>query len=86
MFKSPAGHTEHSTKEVALRYSDDDSWHVIPVDDLVEHETSEDCPCGPQVEIVMRVDAPDAHLYHHSALDGHELLEQGRAIPKEREV
>ena len=66
-----------------MRYSDDDNWHVIPINDWVEHETSEDCPCGPQVEIILRDDEPDAHLYHHPALDGRELIEQGRTIPKE---
>lgn len=24
--------------------------HVVPVDDAIEHENSEDCICGPEVE------------------------------------
>lgn len=27
----------------------DDGCHVVPVNDIVEHELSEDCECGPEV-------------------------------------
>lgn len=44
----------------------DGDVHVVPVDDLVDHE-HEDCVCGPTVEFV-----EDGWLYVHHALDGRE--------------
>jgi hypothetical protein len=43
--------------------------HVLPVNDLVEHELSEDCVCGPWVELLSEEDLP---LVVHHALDGRE--------------
>lgn len=66
-----------------MRHSDDDNWHTIPINDWIEHETTEDCPCGPQVEIITHDDAPDSHMYYHAALDGREIIERGETIPEE---
>ncbi|WP_163275331.1 hypothetical protein [Cellulomonas iranensis] len=45
--------------------------HVIPVDDLIEHEEAGDgCPCGPHVEFV----SGGQVVVHHS-LDGRERTE-----------
>lgn len=54
---------------------DDDTVHVMPINDLIEHESSGDCACGPRTEIVQRDDAPDGHLYVHHSLDGREMGE-----------
>jgi hypothetical protein len=45
--------------------------HVVPVNDLVEHEDSEDCVCGPDVEFV----EPHGWLVSHHSLDGREESE-----------
>lgn len=42
--------------------------HVIPRGDLVDHETSEDCVCGPDPKFV---DGEGIVFTHHS-LDGRE--------------
>lgn len=46
--------------------------HVHPVNDLVEHQLGEDCPCGPRTEPVMRDDGSSGWLVVHSSLDGRE--------------
>ncbi len=43
----------------------DDDWHVMPVDDLVAHERSEDCVCGPTMER-----ESGRTIWVHEALDG----------------
>lgn len=42
--------------------------HTIPLDDLIDHEVSDDCVCGPDVEFV----SGGLIIVHHS-LDGREL-------------
>ena len=42
-------------------------WHVIPLNDLKEHECSEDCWCGPTLD-----DESDGLVYVHHSLDGRE--------------
>jgi hypothetical protein len=46
--------------------------HVYPVDDLVAHDLSEECVCGPDVEFVIG----GKQVIHHS-LDGRERKEGG---------
>ena len=48
-----------------------DGVHVVPLVDLVGHELSEDCACGPQPEEVV----PGSWMFSHSSLDGRELKE-----------
>jgi hypothetical protein len=46
--------------------------HVVPIDDLVEHELSGlECVCGPDAELL---DSGDWLVSHHS-LDGREQYE-----------
>lgn len=51
--------------------------HVIPVGDLIEHDTSgdSDCVCGPSTEAVFRDDGSNGWLVVHNSLDGRELNE-----------
>jgi hypothetical protein len=51
--------------------------HVIPIADLIEHDTSgeEECVCGPDHEPVMRDDGSNGWLVKHHSLDGRELHE-----------
>jgi len=44
--------------------------HVLPVNDLIEHETDDDCVCGPDVEFVS-----GGKVVSHHALDGREQTE-----------
>ena len=44
--------------------------HIVPVDDLIEHETEgESCVCGPTVEWIQGKDGNGWVITHH-ALDG----------------
>lgn len=51
--------------------------HVIPLDDLIDHDTSgdEQCVCGPDTEHVPTDDG-DGWLITHHSLDGREQHEQ----------
>ena len=49
--------------------------HVEPISDLIEHITSEDCPCGPTIERVVRDDGSDGWICVHHSLDGRERHE-----------
>jgi hypothetical protein len=46
--------------------------HVVPRGDLVEHETSDDCPCGPTAQPVTRDDGSVGWVMLHHSLDGRE--------------
>lgn len=53
--------------------------HVVPVDDLIEHDTSEeagiDCVCGPRIEYLPTEENGDAWVIVHNSLDGRERFE-----------
>lgn len=53
--------------------------HTIPINDLVEHDTSvetgEECLCGPKIEPVRRPDGSYGWLVGHHSLDGREAME-----------
>lgn len=53
-----------------------DDLHVHPVDDLLAHELTEDCPCGPRPEAVKRDDGSMGWLMVHNSLDGREKDEK----------
>jgi hypothetical protein len=55
--------------------SDDDSAHVMPCGDVIDHLTGPDCLCGPSSELVKRKDGSDGWLYVHHSLDGRENTE-----------
>lgn len=46
--------------------------HVVPVDDLIEHEHSDECVCGPTVEPVKTPAGAVNWLVIHNSLDGRE--------------
>lgn len=48
--------------------------HVLPVDDLIEHETTDDCPCGVTPETVKREDGSMGWVVVHHSLDGREQI------------
>lgn len=56
---------------------DGDHVHVMPIEDLVVHDESNDgdCICGPVTMPVARRDGSMGWLLVHSSLDGRELTE-----------
>ena len=52
-----------------------DSVHVLPADDLVEHELGPRCACGPRDEPVVRQDGSIGWVTVHHSLDGRERNE-----------
>jgi hypothetical protein len=54
----------------------DGDVHVRPLDDLIGHVLSDDCPCRPRTEPVQRDDGGIGWLHVHHSLDGRELREQ----------
>lgn len=55
----------------------DNAVHVVPLDDLIEHETPSHsfCPCGPIDEPVRRADGSIGWVYVHHSLDNREAAE-----------
>lgn len=49
--------------------------HVIPLNDLIEHDTAGECVCVPASQPVKRDDGSVGWLMVHSSLDGRELRE-----------
>jgi hypothetical protein len=49
--------------------------HIIPMDDLRDHEPSADCWCRPTLDDDFEDEGGDVYLHH--ALDGRELYESG---------
>lgn len=50
----------------------DGAAHVLPVDDLIDHERHDGCICGPRSDPVERDDGSIAWVVLHHALDGRE--------------
>lgn len=51
--------------------------HVVPVDDLIEHDSGgEGCVCGPETIPVERDDGSFGWLVSHHSLDGRERYEK----------
>lgn len=48
------------------------TYHVLPVGDLIEHEHSDECVCGPSTEPVLRDDGSMGWMVVHNSLDGRE--------------
>lgn len=53
--------------------------HVVPTEDLIEHNTEPSCICGPQLAVVpvevLIGETPteaEGHVYVHHSLDGRE--------------
>lgn len=51
------------------------SLHVLPRNDLIEHEMSSLCPCGPHMKWGDESGNYDEPLIVHNSLDGRELSE-----------
>lgn len=49
-----------------------DGLHVIPLEDLREHDVADCCWCCPRVRVFN-----DRRIVIHNSLDGREILEQG---------
>lgn len=49
--------------------------HVVPRGDLIEHDLSDDCPCGPADQSVLRDDGSVGWVTVHHSLDGRERAE-----------
>jgi hypothetical protein len=59
-----------------------ETYHVVPVDDLVGHEEAQDsCACGPHVEFF-----PRGTVIVHHALDGRRLDDPGWPRRRAQEV
>lgn len=50
-----------------------EKYHVLPIDDLLKHEESENCQCQPKIEVQESGDL----IVIHNAFDGRDLVEQG---------
>ncbi|WP_435110148.1 hypothetical protein [Nocardiopsis synnemataformans] len=56
-----------------------DTLHVVPNNDLIEHDWSTNdatCVCGPTTKPIKRPDGSVGWVITHSSLDGRELREQ----------
>jgi hypothetical protein len=49
-----------------------DDIHILPIRDLIEHEESWKCVCGPEAEYF---EETGRWMYSHHSLDGRELNE-----------
>jgi len=49
--------------------------HVVPRDDLIEHDINEECACGPTPRAEKRDDGSVGWVIVHHSLDGRELAE-----------
>lgn len=57
----------------AVIVGSDRTVHVVPVGDSFAHDLSEECLCGPSVEIVPESDGTCGRLIAHPSLDGREI-------------
>lgn len=53
--------------------------HIVPINDLIEHDTVGACPCGPRDHPVKRDDGSVGWLVVHHSLDGREQIEADHA-------
>jgi hypothetical protein len=49
--------------------------HVIPANDLIEHDANENCVCVPTAQGVFRDDGSTGWVITHHSLDGREMVE-----------
>lgn len=52
--------------------SDRPDWHVVPLNDLREHEANGSCWCKPTL---------DEGVWLHHSMDGREAFETGERLP-----
>ena len=53
----------------------DTCFHIIPVNDIVEHQESKQCPCVPRVELGYNEYGEEVEIVVHNAWDQRELAE-----------
>lgn len=51
------------------------SVHVVPVGDLMQHDTDAACACGPTIQAVKDEHGNIGWMYVHRSLDGREWTE-----------
>lgn len=51
------------------------NWHVLPVNDLYEHQEDEYCPCNP-----VKTDEGSGYMFVHNSYDGREHNEPDHQI------
>lgn len=61
--------------ERAAPMDDPDDRHVVPVNDLREHDSSRSCWCRPTE------DEDERHVLIHHSMDQRELYERGDMLP-----
>lgn len=49
--------------------------HVLPLGDLIRHDHTDLCPCGPTPSPSPMADGSDGWIYTHHSLDGREADE-----------
>ncbi len=49
--------------------------HVVPRNDLIKHDSSDGCVCGPNTQTVFRDDGSCGWVVVHNSLDGREKTE-----------
>jgi hypothetical protein len=54
---------------------DDFTVHTVPLDDLIVHAFTDDCPCGPDPMPVPRDDGTQGWIIRHHSLDGRKRYE-----------
>lgn len=52
--------------------------HVVPVGDVVEHTSEDDCVCGPTAKLIKGQDGSTQWIMIHHSLDGREIEEPDR--------
>lgn len=63
------------------------AWHVLPSDDIIEHEVSHECVCGPLIDTGEDENGPypDGPVIVHHSLDGREFKEGRPSDPSQSE-
>jgi hypothetical protein len=51
------------------------TMHVVPINDLIDHDLIDACICGPAIQPVKREDGTVGRLTVHHSLDGREQHE-----------
>jgi hypothetical protein len=53
----------------------DNNVHVVPLNDLIDHDLTDTCTCGPNDQAVIRDDGSIGWVTIHHSLDGREQAE-----------
>jgi hypothetical protein len=63
--------------EVGMAVGVGNVLHVVPLGDLIEHDTAGECACIPEPRRTPCADGSDGWLIVHRSLDGREARERG---------